>query len=92
MLSRANKAVDAGAGSSAEAGRDGELRYFRTHAPPVDNVGSIYRHGITPVPTDVRVRALRAVGLRTAARVAATGETVKHEATSLCGLRRRCAW
>jgi len=70
-LSRANRAVDAGAGRSAEGGRDEELTYLQTHAPETSTPLAFYTHGGAPVTGDVRVRTQQAVGLRTAARAAA---------------------
>ena len=46
---QANKAVDAGAGSAAEGGRDKELDFFRTHAPPPDPDEAYFSHGGAPM-------------------------------------------
>mgnify|MGYP004361924931 CR=1 FL=1 len=70
-ISRANRAVDAGAGRSAEAGRGRELDFFATHQPPPDADAAFFSHGGAPVTGDVRPRVQRAVGLKAAARAVA---------------------
>ena len=67
MQALANKAVDAGAGRSAEDGRKNELKYFATHAPPIAGDEPYLTSAGAPVAGDVRIRTVRSVGLRTAA-------------------------
>ena len=64
---QANKAVDAGAGSAAEGGRDQELDFFGTHIPPPEPDGAYFSHGGAPVTGDIRHRVQRSIGLRNAA-------------------------
>ena len=73
VLARANRSVDAGAGVSAESGRDEELRFFATHEPLVHAPLAHYTHGGAAITGDVRTRTKRAVGLQTAVRASASG-------------------
>ena len=75
--SRANRAADAGAGRSAEGGRDIELDFFKTHEPPPDADVAFFTSGGAPVTGDLRVHVQRAVRLRTAARVASPRDNAK---------------
>ena len=68
-----HKAVDAGAGSAAEGGRNEELSYFKTHTPPPNPDEAYFSHGGAPITGDVRLRVQRSVGLRNAALAAAVG-------------------
>ena len=57
VLARANRSVDAGAGVSAESGRDVELCFFATHEPLVHAPLAHYTHGGAAITGDVRTRA-----------------------------------